>query len=121
MGEWADDETATVGDKDGCSNYCTAHLWIVPAKVEGTWQLSQGVLSLRQNFQMVMGIIKTGGNAISIANGRLRGDQIRFTAGGAQYTGRVNGNAIEGTVKGGSSGNWKATRSARQASAPAKY
>ena len=121
MGEWTDDETATVDEKDGCTYYCTAHLWIVPAKVEGTWQLSRSELSLKQNFQMVTGTLKTGGNATPIANGRLRGDQISFTAGGAQYAGRVNGNTIEGTLKGGSSGNWSATRSGKQAAAPAKY
>jgi len=121
MGEWTDDETATVDDKDGCSYYCTAHLWIVPAKIEGTWQMPQGALSLKQSFQMVTGTLKTGGNATPIANGRLRGDQISFTAGGAQYAGRVNGNTIEGTLKGGSPGNWTATRSGKQAAAPAKY
>ena len=121
MGEWTDDETATVDEKDGCTYYCTAHLWIVPSKVEGAWQLSRGELSLKQNFQMVTGTLKTGGNATPIANGRLRGDQISFTAGGAQYAGRVNGNTIEGTLKGGSSGNWSATRSGKQAAAPAKY
>src|SRR5450830_203057 len=121
MGEWTDDETATVDEKDGCNYYCTAHLWIVPSKVEGAWQLSRGELSLKQNFQMVTGTLKTGGNATPIANGRLRGDQISFTAGGAQYAGRVNGNTIEGTLKGGSSGNWSATRSGKQAAAPAKY
>ena len=42
MGEWTADETATVDEKDGCSYYCTAHLWIVPAKVEGTWQIAAG-------------------------------------------------------------------------------
>ena len=121
MGEWTDDETATVDEKDGCTYYCTAHLWIVPAKVEGAWQLSRGELSLKQNFQMVTGTLKIGGNATPIANGRLRGDQISFTAGGAQYAGRVNGNTIEGTLKGGSSDNWSATRSGKQAAAPAKY
>src|SRR5574341_2462609 len=33
MGEWTADETATVDEKSGCSHYCTAHLWIVPAKI----------------------------------------------------------------------------------------
>jgi hypothetical protein len=32
----------------GCTNWCTAHLWIVPAKVEGTWKLPQGELALKQ-------------------------------------------------------------------------
>ena len=42
MGEWAADEEGTV--KNGCASYCTALLWIVPAKVEGTWELPQGEL-----------------------------------------------------------------------------
>ena len=115
MGEWVDDETATVDVKDGCNHYCTAHLWIVPAKVEGTWQMPQGELSLKQSFQMVTGTLKAGGKATLIANGRLRGDQISFTARGAQYTGRVNGNTMDGVLKGGSSGNWSATRNGKQA------
>jgi hypothetical protein len=45
-----------------------------------------------------------------IADGRLRGDQFSFTAGGAQYTGRVIGNTIEGTITGATNGRWSATR-----------
>jgi hypothetical protein len=101
MGEWSSDETATV--KDGCASYCTAHLWIVPAKVEGTWQLPQGELSLKQTFQTVTGSLKTGANVTPVANGKLNGDQLTFSAGATTYTGRVNGNTIEGTT-------WKASR-----------
>jgi len=49
-----------------------------------------------------------------IAEGRLRGDQIRFIAGGAEYTGRVTGDSIEGVVKQeGRSSSWTATREPR--------
>jgi precorrin-6B methylase 2 len=109
MGEWAADETAAVNED--CISYCTALLWIVPAKVGGTWQLPQGELALKQTFQMVSGTLRSGNVSTPITNGRLRGDQISFTAGGAQYTGRVNANAMEGTVKGGSDSQWRATRS----------
>ena len=37
MEEWKPDETATV---EGCNNWCTAHLWIVPAKVGGIVETS---------------------------------------------------------------------------------
>ena len=121
MGEWQDDETATASEKEDCSYYCTAHLWIVPAKVEGAWQMPQGELALKQTFQMVSGTLKTGGNTVAISNGRLRGDQLSFAAGGSQYTGRVNGNTIEGSVKGGSPGSWSATRGGKPSAAPAKY
>jgi hypothetical protein len=108
MGEWTADETATAnGD---CVSYCNALFWIVPAKVAGTWKLPQGELSFKQTFQMVSGTLKSGANSVQIGDGRLRGDQITFTADGAQYTGRVNGNTIDGTVKGGSNGKWSATR-----------
>ena len=113
MGEWQDDETATVDEKSGCSSYCTARLWIVPAKVEGTWQLPQGELALKQSFQMITGTLRTGGNSVPISNASLRGDQISFAAGSAQYTGRVNGNTIEGSVKGSSPGSWSATRAGK--------
>lgn len=106
MGDWHDDDTVTV--KDSCASYCTAHLWIVPAKVEGTWQLPDGELTLKQSYQMISGTLKRGGNSAQIANGKLNGDQISFNAGGSQYTGRVTGNSLEGTISSG--GNWKATR-----------
>ena len=109
MGDWAADESTTVNDD--CISYCTALFWIVPAKVGGTWQLPQGELALKQTFQMISGTLKSGNVATPITNGRLRGDQISFTAGNAQYTGRVDGNAMEGTVKGGSDSKWRATRS----------
>ncbi|MBI2350771.1 MAG: class I SAM-dependent methyltransferase [Deltaproteobacteria bacterium] len=112
MGEWKADETAEVSD--GCSNWCTALLWIVPAKAQGAWQLPQGELTLKQEFQMLSGALKSGSNTTPITNGRLLGDQITFSAGGAEYTGRVSGNVMEGSVKSGaSSGKWKATRAGK--------
>ncbi len=120
MGDWTADETATA-DRD-CNSYCTAYLWIVPAKAEGTWQLPQGELTLKQSFQMVSGTYKSGDRIYMIANGKLRGDQLSFTAGGAQYTGRVRGDTIEGTVKsGGNTSKWSATRAGKAASALSRY
>jgi len=112
MGEWQDDETATVGGAN-CTNWCTAHFWIVPAKVAGTWKLPQGDLVLKQEFQMISGSLNGSGKNIVVTNGKMHGDQISFSAGAAQYTGRVNGNTMEGTVKGGSGGNWTATRAGK--------
>jgi len=111
MGEWAADEEGTV--KNGCASYCTALLWIVPAKVEGTWELPQGELSLTQTFQMVSGTLRSGNVSTPITNGRLNGDQISFSAGGNHYTGYcyVNGNVMEGKV--GSGSPWKASRTGK--------
>jgi hypothetical protein len=109
MGDWSSDETATV--KDSCASYCTAHLWIVPAKVEGAWQLADGELTLKQTYQMISGTLKRGNNTIQIANGKLQGDQITFNAGGSLYTGRVNGSGMGGNISSG--GNWQATRAGK--------
>jgi len=106
MADWKPDESATV---PGCNSWCTAHLWIVPAKVDGTWNLPQGELTIKQTFQMISGTLKSG-NAVTPINGKLNGEQINFTGGGSQYTGRVNGNSMEGTTGGAK---WSATRSGR--------
>ena len=58
MGEWQADDTVTA--KNSCVSYCTAYLWIVPAKVEGSWKLAQGALTLKQSFQMISGALKSG-------------------------------------------------------------
>jgi hypothetical protein len=107
MEDWEPDEKATI---EPCTQWCTALLWIVPAKVDGTWRTPQGDLTLKQQFQMVSGTL--GSRAIT--NGRLRGDEISFSAGGAQFSGRVNGSRIEGRVNsGGSTSDFVATRSGR--------
>ena len=105
---WEADESETIsGD---CVSWCTSLLWIVPAKVEGAWKLAAGDLALKQEFQMVSGTLTTNGKP-SPVTGRLRGDQITFTAGGTEYTGRVAGDTMEGAVKANATnGNWSATR-----------
>ena len=89
MEDWQADETATV--TDGCSSsWCTALLWIVPAKVAGTWNTPNGALTLTQNFQMLSGTL--GNQAIQ---GRLNGNEISLTAGTQKWTGMVDGNTIK--------------------------
>ena len=113
MEEWEPDESESV--TDGCSSWCTALLWIVPADAAGVWRLPQGELTLKQDFQMLSGSLKSSGGTSPIVDGRLRGDQISFSLGGAHYTGRVNGNAVEGTVtSGGNKSTWSATRARGQ-------
>ena len=102
MSDWEADETSTVeGD---CTSWCTAYLWIVPAKVDGAWQMGDQRLSLAQMFQFVSGTL----GASPVENGRLRGNEISFTVGGRAYSGRIEGNTIRGSVAGG--GAWTATR-----------
>ena len=109
---WDADESARAGDD--CVMWCSALLYIVPGRVTGTWRLPDGELTLTQNFQMVSGTLNSGGKSLSISNGRLRGDQIAFTAGGVDYTGRVIGDTIEGNIKGRATGAWTATRARQQ-------
>ncbi|MBX9589460.1 MAG: class I SAM-dependent methyltransferase [Hyphomonadaceae bacterium] len=112
MGDWTPDEVVQAGE--GCSSFCRASLWIVPAPVEGTWQVGQSELVLEQKYQMIAGKLRTGNVIAPITNGKVTGDRIAFTAGGAQYAGVVNGNSIEGTSQAGSGETrWQATRAAK--------
>jgi hypothetical protein len=104
MEDWQPDETASI--TEDCTSWCKAMLWIVPAKVDGVWQLPGGELSLRQQFQNVTGTL----GATAISDAKLRGDQLTFTAGNKKYAGRVNGKAIQGTISGGSITSFTATK-----------
>ena len=109
MGDWSPDERARV--TEGCSNYCNALFWIVPANVQGKWKMPNGELTLDQKYQMLSGTAKVGDASTPIEGGKMTGDQISFSAGGTTYTGRVNGNNIEGTGKSASGETkWQATR-----------
>jgi SAM-dependent methyltransferase len=93
-----------------CGQWCEALLYIVPAKVAGLWRLPQGTLTLEQRFQVLSGTLDTGGAQTTISEGRVNGDQIRFTAAGIEYTGKVANDTIEGRAAGGQAPAWTATR-----------
>ena len=103
MEDWQADETATISDD--CTSWCTALLWIVPAKVEGSWTMPQGELKLTQQFQNVTGTL--GSTAVT---GKLRGNDLTFTAGNVKYSGKVEGNMIHGTSAGTNGKPWMATK-----------
>jgi SAM-dependent methyltransferase len=95
MAAWDPDETVTLSASEGCTAYyCTAHLWIVPARVAGTHKTAQGEVTFRQNFQMLAGSLLADGK-ISALEGRVRGEEVSFSAGGREYSGRMNGKALE--------------------------
>jgi SAM-dependent methyltransferase len=113
MAEWQADQTVAVTKAEGCDTvYCSAYLWIVPAKVGGAWKLPQGDLELRQEFQMISGALISGAGRTPIADGRLSGDQISFRIANTRYIGRVVGNTMEGTAATSEGGTvkWNATR-----------
>lgn len=97
--DWEPDVVERI--EEGCESWCEAKLYIVPAKVAGTWQLPQGSLALEQTFQQLSGTITTGGKAVPIENGVMKGAEISFTAGGSHYVGRVNGDTMAGKVHAG--------------------
>lgn len=90
-----------------CGTWCTAHLYIVPAPVEGTWRLGDGELALSQSFQMLTGTLTAGGKSEPLASGRLNGNEITFTVGDTTYRGQVNGTAMSGDINGRP---WSATK-----------
>jgi hypothetical protein len=92
MGDWEADETGSPENCDG--SWCTALLWIVPAKVAGTHKLPQGELTLKQTFQMLSGTLHANGKTVPV-EGRVRGEEVTFKAGGRDYRGKMNGKSLE--------------------------
>jgi SAM-dependent methyltransferase len=91
---WEPDETGRV-DGD-CGSWCTWLLYIVPAPVAGRWQFQAGELEFEQKFQMLSGTYTINGNSSLVTDGRLRGDEIKFTVGGREYRGKVSEGAMNG-------------------------
>ena len=98
----------------------TAYLWIVPAKANGTWRVEVAggprfETTFTQQFQNIGGSAKADNRVVQLSNAKLRGDTITFTVDEASakrdFTGRISGDRIEGTVKGaGADTKWTATR-----------
>jgi SAM-dependent methyltransferase len=80
-----------------CLNWCEMMLWIVPAQVAGSWRLTQGTVTFQQEFQKLSGNLTSRDETTPVVDGKLKGREIEFSLGGVQYTGRVNGDTIEGT------------------------
>ena len=111
MAEWEADYEATT--EENWNSWNTAFLWIVPAKVAGTWKLGKGELNLTQEFQFVRGTYNTGGKSYTITDGRLRGSSISFNINDEKYSGTVDNGIMKGTVTNASAGtksDWIATR-----------
>jgi len=108
IGDWNADETAVLSEN--CDRWCMARMWVVPAKIAGTWKIGESTMTLKQNYQTFSGTLKAGAVVNSVA-GRLRGENIFFAGGKAQFTGRVAGNSMEGIARSaGTDSAFKATR-----------
>jgi SAM-dependent methyltransferase len=107
-GGWQPDKSKRV---EPCERWCIAHLYVVPAQVEGTWRLREGELTLEQEFQRLTGTYRIKGVTLPVENGFVRGKEIRFTVAAAAYSGRVEAGSIDGTVvDGGIASTWSAKR-----------
>lgn len=112
MGEWPPDRVSRVGDS-------TIYLWVVPADVDGTWEMkvtdgkreTAGELWIRQNYHGFQPRLVLGGRKVGAFDPALNGPSILFSTRyrqGAQeetarYRGLVLGDRMEGevTVTGG--------------------
>ena len=114
MGDWEPDQTM---EEEGR----TAYFWVVPAKVAGTWtwrsNTGSAELSLRQTYQKIEGILRTDGKDLPLKDTKLEGARISFTVAEGnptvrEYSGRVNGDSIDGTtrVAGSAETKWTAER-----------
>ncbi len=111
MGDWEEDYKVTT--EENWNSWNTAYLWIIPAKVGGTWKLGNSELSLTQEYQMVRGTLGSKGKTSLVTEGRLRGDEITFSINGEKYTGIVRNGTMKGTYSNPAEGNksdWEATR-----------
>lgn len=118
MAEWEPDEHVEVG-------YDDLYLWIIPAEVDGDWKLLDGngttELKLKQEFQTFRGTATRDGRTLHVRNGRISGEDVSFEIAAAddpalppiaRYTGRVQGDQIEGSVAAGEAAGaaWRARR-----------
>ncbi|MEP6783382.1 MAG: class I SAM-dependent methyltransferase [Acidobacteriota bacterium] len=94
---WQPDYREMLPTNTECEHWCEALLWIVPAKIEGTWAMESGSIALKQDYQVVTGTLTDANGAQKLA-GKLRGEEITFSAGGVSYKAIVNGNTMVGTA-----------------------
>jgi len=109
---WQPDYRESLPNNSECESWCEALLWIVPAKVEGTWSTGDGSLMLKQDHQVITGTLTAGGKAQPIT-GKLLGYEITFAANGQQFKGVVSadGKTMTGTVTTPKAASpWTATR-----------
>ena len=106
-GGWEPDETVRTTP---CNSWCIAVLYVIPAQAAGTWRLADDEwLMLEQHYQKISGTYQINNVAVSIENGRLRGEEITFTVNNVTYSGRVNGTVMTGSAKGRVTREWRAT------------
>jgi len=91
------------------------YLWVVPAKIDGAWEVSFAgdarriEVALSQQFQKVSGVVRLPGQpGLPLSGGRLRGADMRLALpagvygdGPVELVGRISGGTFEGRVLAG--------------------
>ena len=117
MGDWQPEHHEQVESQDkygGAGGVSDIFLWIIPAKVNGTWKSELQVrgkpvpyqFTLQQEFQKVSGTAQVGGRTATLDNVKLVGDELSFdfaadvqgTPTKHHFTGKVDGAFIGGTA-----------------------
>ena len=95
---WEPDYRTSMPQGSDCDSWCDILLWIVPAKVAGTWAMPNGQMVLTQENQMVQGTVTINGETMTISKGRMNGEEFSFTAGAQMFNGTLKGNRLEGKL-----------------------
>jgi SAM-dependent methyltransferase len=115
LGDWEPDETVEVEGRKG-------YLWVVPAKLEGAWQVAipgeDFVLRLERRYQKLSASGERAGKDLHVLGPRLRGKEITFTSfdrdgTSRSYSGRIEGGRLVGDSQAGGATprvSWSATR-----------
>jgi hypothetical protein len=81
MGAWRPDRAVRVADGEWGRQ--PLFLWVVPARISGSWQMSAADggelrLELKQTFQRFRGSAVANGRTNRIRNGRIHGAKVSF-------------------------------------------
>lgn len=105
---WEPDEAVRA---EPCLTWCIVNLYVVPARVAGTWQMADGAtLTLDQSYQRLSGTLNAYGVELPLEDAWLSGSAIGFTANRVRYEGRVKDGSMEGTAAGQAKRAWSATQ-----------
>jgi len=131
FGDWKPDREVSVDvpEKYGTPGQwkSTLFYWVVPARVQGAWQVSApgligqaSALTLEQQYQFVQGGVTDKGMRVPLAGGKLEAHRIRFRLtlpGGAyDFSGIVDGDRMGGNaVQGARSVPWTAVKASAAA------
>jgi SAM-dependent methyltransferase len=96
-----------------CTDWCDALLWIVPARVAGTWTLDSGErVVVTQLHQVLHGEWQSAAGTVPISQARVRGTAVTFSVGERHFEGQWSDATMTGVERmpDGTRRTWRATR-----------